>query len=90
LRAPCTIAVSQKHLQEKALVQGVTAAAVGALTAVVFILGRRSLIDLQTVSIAPTTFGLVSFKKIPKPFLILAAGMVSPLLYKGQGIASLL
>ncbi|HEY4950164.1 MAG TPA: chromate transporter [Candidatus Acidoferrales bacterium] len=76
-------------MQEKAFVQGVTAAAVGAIAGTVFILGRRSLIDLQTVSIVVTTFGLLSFKKIPKPYLILVAGMVGPLLHKGQGIASL-
>jgi hypothetical protein len=46
-------------------------------------LRRASLIDLQTVSIALTTFGLLSFEKIPVPFLILAAGMVGPLLFKG-------
>jgi hypothetical protein len=51
---------------------------------------RRSLIDLQTVSVGVTTFGLLSFKKIPNPFLILAAEMVGPLLCKGHGIAPLL
>ena len=71
-------------------VQGVTAAAVGAIAGAAFILSRRSLIDLQTVSIALTTFELLSFKKIPEPFLILAAGMVGPLLFKGWGIESLL
>jgi chromate transporter len=83
VQAPCTIAASQKNLQVKAFAQGATAAAVGAIAGAVFILGRRSLIDLQTVSIALTTFGLLSFKKVPKPFLILAAGMVGLLLFKG-------
>jgi chromate transporter len=55
----------------------------GAIAGAAPILGRRSLIDLQTVSIALTTFGLLNFKKIPVPFLILAAGMVGPLLFKG-------
>jgi len=48
-----------------------------------FILGRRSLIDLPTVSIAVVTFGLLSFKKIPEPLLILAAGVAGLLLFKG-------
>jgi hypothetical protein len=65
LRAPCTIAASQKSLQAKTFVQDVTAAAVGAIARVVLIRGRRSFIDLQTVSIALTTFALLSFKKIP-------------------------
>jgi chromate transporter len=82
VQAPRTIAASQKNLQVKAFAQGATAAAVGAIAGAVFILGRRSLIDLQTVSIALTTFGLLSFKKVPKPFLILAAGMVGLLLFK--------
>jgi chromate transporter len=72
------------NLQVKAFVQGVTAAAVGAIAGAAFILGRRSLIDLPTVSIAVLTFALLSFKKIriPEPLLILAAGVVGPVLYK--------
>jgi chromate transporter len=69
--------------QVKAFVQGVTAAAVGAIAGAAFILGRRSLVDVPTASIAVLTFGLLSFKKIPEPLLILAAGIVGLLLYKG-------
>jgi chromate transporter len=72
-----------RNLQVKAFVQGVTAAAVGAIAGAAFILGRRSLIDLPTVSIAVVTFGLLSFKKIPEPLLILAAGVAGMLLFKG-------
>jgi chromate transporter len=72
-----------KNLQVKAFVQGVTAAAVGAIAGAAFILGRRSLIDLPTVSIAVVTFGLLSFKKIPEPLLILAAGVAGLLVFKG-------
>jgi len=72
-----------KNLQVKAFVQGVTAAAVGAIAGAAFILGRRSLIDLPTVSIAVATFGLLSFKKIPEPLLILAAGAAGLLLFRG-------
>ena len=71
-----------KNLQVKAFVQGVTAAAVGAIAGAAFILGRRSLIDLPTVSIALVTFGLLSFKKIPEPVLIVAAGIAGLLLFK--------
>jgi chromate transporter len=72
-----------KNLQVKAFVQGVTAAAVGAIAGAAFILGGRSLIDLPTVSIAVVTFGLLSLKKIPEPLLILAAGVAGLLLFRG-------
>src|SRR5712692_4139198 len=72
-----------KNLQVKAFVQGVTAAAVGAIAGAAFILGRRSLIDLPTASIAVLTFGLLGFKKIPEPLLILVAGVAGLLLFKG-------
>lgn len=71
-----------KNASVKAFVQGVTAAAVGAIAGAAFILGRRSLIDLPTISIAVMTFSLLSLTKIPEPFLILAAGMVGLLLFK--------
>jgi len=70
-----------KNLQVKAFVQGVTAAAVGAIAGAAFILGRRSLTDLSTISIAVITFALLSFKKIPEPLLILVAGVAGLLLY---------
>lgn len=72
-----------KNLQVKAFVQGVTAAAVGAIAGAAFILSRRSLIDRPTVSIAVVTFGLLTFRKIPEPILILAAGVAGLLLFKG-------
>ncbi len=72
-----------KNLQVKAFVQGVTAAAVGAIAGAAFILGGRSLIDLPTASIAVVTFGLLRFKKIPEPLLILAAGVAGLLLFRG-------
>jgi chromate transporter len=72
-----------KNLQVKAFVQGVTAAAVGAIAGAAFILGRRSLIDLPTISIAVLTFTLLSIRKIPEPLLILAAGGAGLLLFKG-------
>ena len=72
-----------KNLQVKAFVQGVTAAAVGAIAGAALILGRRSLIDVPTISIAVTTFALLSFKKIPEPLLIAGAGVAGLLLFRG-------
>jgi chromate transporter len=72
-----------KNAQAKTFVQGVTAAAVGAIAGAALILGRRSLIDEPTVAIALATFGLLSFKKVPEPIVILGAGLARPLLFKG-------
>ncbi|HLB88453.1 MAG TPA: chromate transporter [Terriglobales bacterium] len=69
--------------QVKAFVQGVTAAAVGAIAGAAYILGRRALVDLPTVLIGATTFVLLrKAKKIPEPLLILTAGIAGLLLFK--------
>ena len=61
----------------KAFVQGVTAAAVGAIAGAVVILGRRALVDWLTVLIASAVlFALVRVKKIPELFLIVGAALV--------------
>ena len=67
----------------KAFVQGVTAAAVGAISGAALILGRRSLVDLPTILIAVTAIAILQFKKIPEPLLILASGAVGLLLFRG-------
>jgi chromate transporter len=60
----------------RAFVDGVTAAATGAIAGAAFVLGRRALIDLTTVGIALVTWLIFSrFKKVPEPFVILAAGL---------------
>ena len=69
--------------QVKAFVQGVTAAAVGAIAGAAYILARRSLIDLPTVLIAGVTFALLTrTKRIPEPLLIMTAGVVGMLLHR--------
>ena len=71
--------------QVKAFVQGVTAAAVGAIAGAAYILGRKALVDLPTVLIGMTTFILLrKAKKIPEPLLILAAGVAGLLLFTGR------
>lgn len=63
--------------QVKAFVQGVTAAAVGAIAGAAVILGRRALIDWLTVLIAcAVLFALVKMKRIPEPLLIVGAAVV--------------
>jgi chromate transporter len=74
-----------KNRSLKAFVDGVTAAATGAIAGAAFVLGRRALVDLSTVFIALVTFGvLVKFKKIQEPLLIVIAGAVG-LVLKGLG-----
>jgi chromate transporter len=66
-----------KNPSLKAFVDGVTAAATGAIAGAGFVLGRRALYDVPTVLIALATFGLlVKLKKVPEPLLIAGAGVV--------------
>jgi chromate transporter len=74
-----------QHRQVKAFVQGVTAAAVGAIAGAAFILGRRALTDLPKTLIAAAVLALLLIaKKIPEPLLIVAAGFAGFLLSKGH------
>src|SRR6266404_2626259 len=71
-----------QNRQVKAFVQGVTAAAVGAIAGAAYILARRSLIDLPTVLIGLVTLLILMLtKKVPEPFVILAAGAVGVFLH---------
>jgi chromate transporter len=66
-----------KNRQVKAFVQGVTAAAVGAIAGAAIILTKRAVMDWPTALIAVVSvFLLIRFKKLPEPVLILGAGMV--------------
>jgi chromate transporter len=72
--------------QVKAFVQGVTAAAVGAIAGAAYILARRSLVDITTLVIGLTTLAILMFtKRIPEPIVILAAGAVGVLLHGKVG-----
>src|SRR2546426_9652182 len=69
--------------QVQAFVDGVTAAATGAIAGAAFVLGRRSLIDIPTVAIGlATLLILIYVRKVPEPLVILAAGLIG-LLLKG-------
>jgi len=72
--------------QVKAFVQGVTAAAVGAIAGAAYILARRPLVDTATVIIALTTLAILMYtKKVSEPIVILAAGAVGVLLHGRVG-----
>jgi chromate transporter len=73
-----------RNRQVKAFVEGVTAAAVGAIAGAAVILCRRALVDVPTVGIALLTFAiLAASKKIPEPALIAAAGIAGIFLHHG-------
>jgi len=63
-----------KHPGIKAIVDGITAAAIGAIIGAVFVLAKRQISDMISVVIAALTIiVLVKFKKLPEPVIILAA-----------------
>jgi chromate transport protein ChrA len=71
-----------KNFHVKAFVDGVTAAT-GAIAGAVYVLARRSLIDLPTVLIGITTLVILMLtKKIPEPLVILVSG-VAGILVRG-------
>jgi len=65
-----------KNAQVRAFVQGVTAAATGAIAGAVVVLGRHSIQDYWTVGIAVITFLALMKWKIPEPFIIGVAGLL--------------
>lgn len=61
----------------RAFVEGVTAAATGAIAGAAFVLGRRAITDVATAAIALGTLAvLVRARRVPEPVTILAAGLV--------------
>src|SRR6266481_3649829 len=71
-----------KNPQARAALQGVTAAATGAIAGAVYILGRRAIHDWATVLIAAVALGITLRWKIPEPLLIAGAALAGVLLYR--------
>jgi chromate transporter len=64
-----------------AFVDGVTAAATGAIAGAAFVLGRRAIVDIATVTIFLAVLALLARKRrIPEPAIILVAGLAGVLL----------
>jgi chromate transporter len=64
----------------KAFVDGVTAAATGAIAGAAIVLGRRAIIDLPTALIALGSLATLGYaKRIPEPLVIIAAGVIGML-----------
>lgn len=65
-----------------AFVDGVTAAAVGAITGAVIVLAKRSIVDVPTALLAvATVLLLVKFKKLPEPVIVAGAALLGLALY---------
>ena len=70
-----------KHPAIKAFVDGVTAAAIGAIAGAVLVLGKRTLTDLPTILICfSTAIVLFKFKKIMEPIIIAGAAVIGIIL----------
>jgi chromate transporter len=73
--------MASRHL--KAAVDGVTAAATGAIAGAVVVLGRRAIIDAATLGIAAVTLlVLIRVRRVPEPLVIVAAGVVGVVLVR--------
>ncbi|SPK77161.1 Chromate transport protein (fragment) (plasmid) [Cupriavidus taiwanensis] len=65
-----------------AFVDGVTAAAIGAISGAVFVLAKRSIVDLPTIVLALGTVALLlKFKKLPEPVIIAGAALIGLAIY---------
>lgn len=65
----------------KAFVDGVTAAAIGAIAGAVLVLSKRALTDVTTILMAVTTaVMLFRFKQLREPFIILIAALIGILI----------
>jgi chromate transporter, chromate ion transporter (CHR) family len=60
-----------------AFVDGVTAAAIGAITGAVIVIGQRSITDWITAALALVTVAVLwRFKKVPEPAIVLVAAFI--------------
>jgi chromate transporter len=65
-----------------ALVDGITAAAIGAITGSVIVIAKRSIIDIPTALIALITVALLwKFKKLQEPIVIATAAVAGLVIY---------
>ena len=65
-----------------AFVDGVTAAAIGAIAGAVIVLARRSIVDVPTALLACVTLALLfRFKKLQEPIIVAAAALIGVVAY---------
>lgn len=66
----------------KAFVDGITAAAVGAITGSVIVIAKRSIVDVPTLLIGLVTIALLwRFKKLQGPVIVVAAALLGLVVY---------
>src|SRR5688500_13858978 len=71
-----------KHPAIKAFVDGVTAAAIGAIAGAVLVLAKRTLTDIPTVLIALSTIAILwKFNRLQEPLIISADALIGLILY---------
>jgi chromate transporter len=71
-----------KRLGLMAFVDGITAAAVGAIAGSVLVLGMRSITDIPTGVLAlGTTLLLLRFKRLPEPVIVMSAALIGSGIY---------
>jgi chromate transporter len=67
-----------------AFVNGVTAAAIGAIAGAVVVLAMRSIVDLPTALVALAAMGLIwKVKKLPEPVIVAAAAIIGFVAFRG-------
>jgi chromate transporter len=71
-----------RNPQARAALEGVTAAATGAIAGAVYVLGRRAIHDWTTASIALVSLLITTRWKIPEPLLIAGAAIAGGVLYR--------
>lgn len=65
-----------------AFVDGVTAAAIGAISGAVVVLARRSIVDLLTATLALAAVALLwNFRKLPEPVIVAGAALIGLVAY---------
>jgi chromate transporter len=73
----------RKHGKKPAIaafVEGVTTAAIGAISGAVIVLGQRAIVDVPTAVLALVTLLLLLRWKLPEPILVMAAALIGLLL----------
>jgi len=71
----------RENKQLKAFVDGATAAATGAITGAVVVLGQRAIFDLPTAAIGLVSLAVLLRFKLPEPAVVVAAGLVGLVLW---------
>jgi chromate transporter len=73
--------------QVKAFVNGVTAAAAGAIAGACYVLGKRAIFDVPTAALAVAALLLLWRFKVPEPILIVGAGLIGFAIFWLRGVA---